>query len=130
LSQEAAKVMAGQKRGKIINIGSMLSFQGGKFIPPYTASKHGVAGLTKAFANELGAHNIQINAIAPGYVETANTAPIRADEQRNAEIISRIPAGRWASTSDLMGAVVFLASRASDYMNGHVLAVDGGWLAR
>ncbi|MGM0923686.1 MAG: 2-dehydro-3-deoxy-D-gluconate 5-dehydrogenase KduD [Bacillota bacterium] len=130
LSQEAAKVMAEQKRGKIINIGSMLSFQGGKFIPPYTASKHGVAGLTKAFANELGAHNIQINAIAPGYVETANTAPIRADQQRNAEIISRIPAGRWASTSDLMGAVVFLASRASDYMNGHVLAVDGGWLAR
>jgi 2-deoxy-D-gluconate 3-dehydrogenase len=108
----------------------MLSFQGGKFIPPYTASKHGVAGLTKAFANELGIHNIQTNAIAPGYIETANTAPIRADQQRNQEILSRIPAGRWASPSDLMGVVVFLASRASDYMNGHILAVDGGWLAR
>jgi len=130
LSQEVAKVMAKQESGKIINIGSMLSFQGGKFIPPYTASKHGVAGITKAFANELGIHNIQINAIAPGYIATANTAPIRADEQRNAEILSRIPAGRWADPSDLMGVVVFLASKASDYMNGHILAVDGGWLAR
>ena len=130
LSQEVARVMAKQESGKIINIGSMLSFQGGKFIPPYTASKHGVAGLTKAFANELGQYNIQINAIAPGYIATANTAPIRADEQRNAEILSRIPAGRWASPSDLMGVVVFLASKASDYMNGHILAVDGGWLAR
>ncbi|PGM56935.1 2-dehydro-3-deoxy-D-gluconate 5-dehydrogenase KduD [Bacillus sp. AFS053548] len=130
LSQEVAKSMVNQGQGKIINIGSMLSFQGGKFIPPYTASKHGVAGLTKAFANELGIHNIQINAIAPGYIETANTAPIRADQQRNQEILSRIPAGRWASPSDLMGVIVFLASRASDYMNGHILAVDGGWLAR
>ncbi len=130
LSQEVAKVMVKQESGKIINIGSMLSFQGGKFIPPYTASKHGVAGLTKAFANELGHHNIQINAIAPGYIETANTAPIRADEARNAEILSRIPAGRWAKPADLMGVVVFLASKASDYMNGHILAVDGGWLAR
>ncbi|GGI13677.1 2-dehydro-3-deoxy-D-gluconate 5-dehydrogenase KduD [Gottfriedia solisilvae] len=130
LSQEVARVMAKQESGKIINIGSMLSFQGGKFIPPYTASKHGVAGLTKAFANELGQYNIQTNAIAPGYIATANTAPIRADEQRNAEILSRIPAGRWASPSDLMGVVVFLASKASDYMNGHILAVDGGWLAR
>jgi len=130
LSQEVARVMAKQESGKIINIGSMLSFQGGKFIPPYTASKHGVAGLTKAFANELGQYNIQINAIAPGYIATANTAPIRADKQRNAEILSRIPAGRWASPSDLMGVVVFLASKASDYMNGHILAVDGGWLAR
>lgn len=130
LSQAVARVMAEQKNGKIINIGSMLSFQGGKFIPPYTASKHGVAGLTKAFANELGIHNIQINAIAPGYISTANTAPIRADEQRNAEILSRIPAGRWADPSDLMGIVVFLSSKASDYMNGHILAVDGGWLAR
>lgn len=130
LSQAVARVMAEQKSGKIINIGSMLSFQGGKFIPPYTASKHGVAGLTKAFANELGIHNIQINAIAPGYISTANTAPIRADEQRNAEILSRIPAGRWADPSDLMGIVVFLSSKASDYMNGHILAVDGGWLAR
>lgn len=130
LSQEVAKVMVKQKSGKIINIASMLSFQGGKFVPPYTASKHAVAGLTKAFANELAEHNIQINAIAPGYVATANTAPIRADEKRNEEILSRIPAGRWADPSDLMGVVVFLASRASDYMNGHILAIDGGWLAR
>lgn len=130
LSQEVAKVMVEQKSGKIINIASMLSFQGGKFVPPYTASKHGVAGMTKAFANELAEYNIQINAIAPGYVATANTAPIHADEKRNAEILSRIPAKRWADPADLMGTVVFLASRASDYMNGHILAVDGGWLAR
>ncbi|PLR86371.1 2-deoxy-D-gluconate 3-dehydrogenase [Bacillus canaveralius] len=130
LSQEAAKVMVEQKRGKIINIASMLSFQGGKFVPPYTASKHAVAGLTKAFANELAEYNIQINAIAPGYIATDNTALIRADEKRNTEILSRIPAGRWADPSDLMGAVVFLSSRASDYINGHILAVDGGWLAR
>ena len=130
LSQAAAKVMVAQGSGKIINIASMLSFQGGKFVPPYTASKHGVAGITKAFANELAAHNIQINAIAPGYIKTANTAPIRADEKRNAEILSRIPAERWADPFDLMGAVVFLASKASDYINGHILAVDGGWLVR
>lgn len=130
LSQEVAKVMVDQKSGKIINIGSMLSFQGGKFVPPYTASKHGVAGVTKAFANELAEYNIQINAIAPGYIKTENTAPIRADEKRNAEILSRIPANRWADPSDLMGVVVFLASQASDYMNGHILAIDGGWLAR
>lgn len=130
LSQEVAKVMVEQRSGKIINIASMLSFQGGKFVPPYTASKHAVAGLTKAFANELAEHNIQINAIAPGYIATDNTAPIRADEKRNAEILSRIPAGRWASPSDLMGVVVFLSSKASDYMNGHILAIDGGWLAR
>ncbi|MED3727012.1 2-dehydro-3-deoxy-D-gluconate 5-dehydrogenase KduD [Priestia filamentosa] len=130
LSQETAKVMAEQKSGKIINIASMLSFQGGKFVPSYTASKHAVTGLTKSFANELAEYNIQVNAIAPGYVETANTAPIRADEQRNKEILSRIPAGRWATPVDLMGTAVFLSSRASDYMNGHILAVDGGWLAR
>ncbi|CRK81234.1 2-dehydro-3-deoxy-D-gluconate 5-dehydrogenase KduD [Neobacillus massiliamazoniensis] len=130
LSQEVAKVMAEQKSGKIINVASMLSFQGGKFVPPYTASKHGVAGITKAFANELGEHNIQINAIAPGYIATANTAPIREDAARNKEILSRIPAGRWGTPFDLMGTVVFLASRASDYMNGHILAVDGGWLVR
>lgn len=130
LSQATAKVMVKQGSGKIINIASMLSFQGGKFVPPYTASKHGVAGITKAFANELAAHNIQINAIAPGYIKTANTAPIRADEKRNAEILSRIPADRWADPFDLMGAVVFLASKASDYVNGHILAVDGGWLVR
>ena len=130
LSQDVAKVMVKQGAGKIINIASMLAFQGGKFVPPYTASKHGVAGITKAFANELAAHNIQINAIAPGYIKTANTAPIRADEKRNAEILSRIPAERWADPFDLMGAVVFLASKASDYVNGHILAVDGGWLVR
>jgi 2-dehydro-3-deoxy-D-gluconate 5-dehydrogenase len=130
LSQDVAKVMVEQKSGKIINIASMLSFQGGKFVPPYTASKHAVVGLTKAFANELAEYNIQINAIAPGYIATANTAPIRVDEKRNAEILSRIPAGRWADPSDLMGVVVFLSSKASDYMNGHTLAIDGGWLAR
>ncbi len=130
LSQSVAKVMTEQKNGKIINIASMLAFQGGKFVPSYTASKHGVAGITKAFANELAEHNIQINAIAPGYIATANTAPIRADKNRNQEILSRIPAGRWGSPFDLMGTVVFLSSRASDYMNGHILAVDGGWLVR
>ncbi|MFL6555424.1 MAG: SDR family oxidoreductase, partial [Bacillus sp. (in: firmicutes)] len=119
-----------QKSGKIINVASMLSFQGGKFVPPYTASKHGVAGVTKAFANELAQYGVQINAIAPGYVETANTAPILEDQDRKKEITARIPAGRWATPADLMGVVVFLASRASDYMNGHILAVDGGWLAR
>jgi 2-deoxy-D-gluconate 3-dehydrogenase len=130
LSQEVAKIMVEQRSGKIINIASMLSFQGGKFVPPYTASKHAVTGITKAFANELAEYNVQINAIAPGYVATANTAPIRADEKRNQEILARIPAARWATPSDLMGAAVFLASKASDYMNGHTLAVDGGWLAR
>ena len=130
LSQDVAKVMVKQGAGKIINIASMLAFQGGKFVPPYTASKHAVAGITKAFANELAAHNIQINALAPGYIKTANTAPIRADEKRNAEILSRIPAERWADPFDLMGAVGFLASKASDYVNGHILAVDGGWLVR
>ncbi|WP_042461658.1 2-dehydro-3-deoxy-D-gluconate 5-dehydrogenase KduD [Neobacillus dielmonensis] len=130
LSQEVAKVMVEQKSGKIINVASMLSFQGGKFVPPYTASKHAVAGLTRAFANELAQYGVQINAIAPGYVETANTAPIRGDEERKKEITARIPAGYWATPVDMMGSVVFLASKASDYMNGHILAVDGGWLAR
>ncbi|MGG7196151.1 2-dehydro-3-deoxy-D-gluconate 5-dehydrogenase KduD [Clostridium butyricum] len=130
LSQDVAKIMAEQGSGKIINIASMLSFQGGKFVPPYTASKHGVAGITKAFANELACRNIQVNAIAPGYVKTANTKQIRDDEKRNKEILDRIPAERWAEPFDLMGAVVFLASRASDYINGHILTVDGGWLVR
>ncbi|ATD55785.1 2-dehydro-3-deoxy-D-gluconate 5-dehydrogenase KduD [Clostridium chauvoei] len=130
LSKKVAEIMVEQKSGKIINIASMLSFQGGKFVPPYTASKHGVVGITKAFANELAVHNVQINAIAPGYIKTANTAPIRADENRNKEILSRIPTERWGEVSDLMGTVVFLSSRASDYINGHVIAVDGGWLVR
>lgn len=130
LSQEVAKVMAEQRSGKIINVASMLTFQGGKFVPAYTASKHGVAGLTKAFANELAVYNIQTNAIAPGYIETKNTAPIREDANRNKEILSRIPAGQWGKPFDLMGTVVFLASQASNYINGHILAVDGGWLVR
>lgn len=130
LSQDVARIMEKQGGGKIVNVASMLSFQGGKFVPPYTASKHGVAGITKAFANELACKNIQINAIAPGYIKTANTAPIRADEKRNAEILGRIPAERWADPFDLMGAIVFLSSKASDYVNGHILAVDGGWLVR
>lgn len=130
LSKTAAVEMKKQGGGKIINIASMLSFQGGKFVPSYTASKHGVAGLTKAFANELAVDNIQVNAIAPGYIETANTAPIRADEKRNAEILGRIPAGRWGQTSDLVGGAIFLSSKAADYVNGHILAIDGGWLVR
>lgn len=130
LSQDVANVMVKQGGGKIINIASMLAFQGGKFVPSYTASKHGVAGITKAFANELGDKNVQINAVAPGYIATNNTAPIRADEGRSSEILSRIPAGRWGHPFDVIGAVVFLAGRASDYVNGHILAVDGGWLVR
>ncbi|PWF99946.1 2-dehydro-3-deoxy-D-gluconate 5-dehydrogenase KduD [Levilactobacillus bambusae] len=130
LSLAAAKVMAKQNHGKIINIGSMLSFQGGKFIPSYTASKHGVAGLTKSFASEMGAYNVQVNAIAPGYIATANTEPIRKDQQRNAEILGRIPAGHWGETNELMGTAVFLASRASDYVTGSIIAVDGGYLVR
>ena len=130
LSKTAAIEMKKQGGGKIINIASMLSFQGGKFVPSYTASKHGVAGLTKAFANELAMDNIQVNAIAPGYIETANTAPIRADEKRNAEILGRIPAERWGQTSDLVGGAIFLSSKAADYINGHILAIDGGWLVR
>jgi 2-deoxy-D-gluconate 3-dehydrogenase len=130
VSKGAAKHMAAQGSGKIINIASMLSFQGGKFVPSYTASKHGVAGLTKAFANELAEKNVQINAIAPGYIATANTAPIRADEKRNKEILDRIPANRWGEPNDLAGAAVFLSSKAANYVNGHILCVDGGWLVR
>lgn len=130
MSMAVSKVFAKKKSGKIINIGSMLSFQGGKFIPSYTASKHGVAGLTKAFASEMGAYNVQVNAIAPGYIKTANTAPIRADKARNQEILDRIPAGHWAEPFELMGVAVFLASPASNYVNGHILAVDGGYLVR
>lgn len=130
LSQKVANIMKNQGFGKIINIASMLAFQGGKFVPGYTASKHAVAGLTKAFANELGVYNIQTNAIAPGYIKTANTKPIRDDAVRNNEILSRIPAGHWGETHELMGVVVFLASSASDYVNGAIIPVDGGWLAR
>lgn len=130
LSQETAKVMVSQHCGKIINICSMLSFQGGKFVPSYTAAKHGVAGLTKAFANELASLNIQTNGVAPGYIATDATAQIREDKDRNKEITNRIPAERWGAPLDVIGAVVFLAGRGSDYINGHILAVDGGWLVR
>ncbi|HYC98720.1 2-dehydro-3-deoxy-D-gluconate 5-dehydrogenase KduD [Brevundimonas sp.] len=116
--------------GKIINIASMLSFQGGIRVPSYTASKSGVAGLTKLMANEWAKHRITANAIAPGYFATANTQQLRDDPVRSAEILGRIPAGRWGDPSDLGGAAVFLASRASDYVQGAILPVDGGWLAR
>jgi len=130
LSQAAGRVMAAQGSGKIINIASMLSFQGGIRVPSYTASKSGVAGLTRLFANELAARGLNINAIAPGYMATDNTAPLRADAERAPAILERIPAGRWGEPADLMGAVVFLASAASDYMNGAIVPVDGGWLTR
>ncbi|OZB98960.1 2-dehydro-3-deoxy-D-gluconate 5-dehydrogenase KduD [Paenibacillus sp. XY044] len=130
LSQLAGRHMLERGSGKIINIASMLSFQGGINVPGYTATKHAVAGITKALANEWAGKGIQINAIAPGYMETNNTAPIRSDEQRLQSITDRIPAGRWGTPEDLKGPVVFLASQASDYVNGHVLCVDGGWLAR
>lgn len=131
LSQAVAKVMIEQGRGgKIINIGSMLSFQGGILVPSYTASKSGVMGLTRLLANELAPHNINVNAIAPGYMATDNTAPLRADPVRSKAILERIPAGRWGEPEDLKGVVVFLASEASSYMHGYTVAVDGGWLAR
>jgi len=130
LSQAAARHMVTQGSGKIINIASMLSFQGGIRVPSYTASKSGVAGLTKLLANEWAAKGINVNAIAPGYIATNNTAALQADESRNRQILERIPAGRWGQPSDLAGAAVFLASSASDYVQGHILAVDGGWLAR
>jgi 2-deoxy-D-gluconate 3-dehydrogenase len=131
LSQAVAKQFVKQgKGGKIINIASMLSFQGGVRVPSYTASKSAVMGLTRALATELAHHGINVNAIAPGYMATDNTAALRADEARNNAILERIPANRWGSPSDLAGPAVFLASAASDYVNGYTLAVDGGWLAR
>ena len=130
LSQAAARVMVKHGGGKIINVASMLSFQGGIIVPSYTAAKSGVAGITKALANEWAKHNINVNAIAPGYMATENTAPIRADTQRSETILARIPSGRWGTPEDLQGVVVFLASSASDYMQGAVVPVDGGWLAR
>lgn len=130
LSQAASRQMAAQGGGKIINIASMLSFQGGILVPSYTASKSAVAGITKALANELAEKNINVNAIAPGYMATDNTAPLRADENRNASILERIPAGRWGDPADLKGVAVFLASAASDYMQGSIVPVDGGWLCR
>jgi 2-deoxy-D-gluconate 3-dehydrogenase len=130
LCQAAGRHMIARGRGKIVNIASMLSFQGGIRVPSYTASKSGVAGLTKLLANEWAAKGVNVNAIAPGYIATNNTAALQADESRNRQILERIPAGRWGDPGDLGGAAVFLASGASDYVNGHILAVDGGWLAR
>ncbi|MBN1154153.1 2-dehydro-3-deoxy-D-gluconate 5-dehydrogenase KduD [candidate division KSB1 bacterium] len=131
LSQAAAKVMLEQGRGgKIINTASMLSFQGGILVPSYTSSKSAVMGLTRALANELAPHNINVNAIAPGYMATDNTAALRADPVRNKAILDRIPAGRWGTPEDLQGVAVFLASDASSYMHGYTIAIDGGWLAR
>jgi 2-deoxy-D-gluconate 3-dehydrogenase len=124
------ELLAAGRPGKIINIASMLSFQGGIRVPSYTASKSAVMGLTRLMANELAAQNINVNAIAPGYMATDNTAALRADAKRNQAILDRIPAARWGTPDDLKGAVVFLASPASDYVNGYTVAVDGGWLAR
>ena len=131
LAQAVAKQFVKQGHGgKIINTASMLSFQGGILVPSYTASKSALAGVTKTMANEWAQYNINVNAIAPGYIATDNTAAIRADKARNQSIVERIPAGRWGTPEDMKGAAVFLASEAGAYMQGHILAVDGGWLAR
>jgi len=130
LSQYVGRSMIERGAGKIINVASLLSFSGGITVPAYTASKHAVAGVTKALANEWAKYNVQINAIAPGYFSTDNTQRLRDNPERFAEISARIPAARWGEPSDLAGAVVFLASAASNYVNGHVLVVDGGWMAR
>ena len=131
LAQQAARRFVAQGNGgKIINIASLLSFQGGIRVPSYTAAKSGVQGITRLLANEWAAKGINVNAIAPGYMATDNTAPLRADAERSGQILARIPAGRWGRPEDLDGAVVFLASSASDYVHGTTLAVDGGWLAR
>jgi len=130
LCQAAGRHMVANGGGKIINIASMLTFQGGIRVPSYTASKSGIGGLTKLLANEWAAKGINVNAIAPGYIATNNTAALQADETRNRQIMERIPSGRWGSPEDMGGAAVFLASSAADYVQGHILAVDGGWLAR
>jgi 2-dehydro-3-deoxy-D-gluconate 5-dehydrogenase len=131
LSQLAGRHMIESGRGgKIVNIASLLSFQGGITVPAYAASKGGVAQLTKALANEWAKHRINVNAIAPGYMRTSNTAALQADEVRNRQILERIPAGRWGEPDDISGAALFLSSAASDYVNGHILVVDGGWLGR
>lgn len=130
LGREAARFMSEQRSGKIINIASLFSFLGGQWSPAYAATKHGIVGFTKAYCDELAQHNIQVNAIAPGYFATAITERTRADAQANQRVLDHIPAGRWGEVADLMGATVFLASRASDYVNGHVLTVDGGYLTR
>jgi 2-deoxy-D-gluconate 3-dehydrogenase len=130
LSQLAGAKMIERGQGKIINVASMMSFQGGIRIAAYTASKGGIAQLTKALANEWAPHNVQVNAIAPGYFRTENTSALQNDATRNRQILERIPAGRWGEPEDLAGAALFLASAASDYVTGTVLVVDGGWLSR
>ncbi|HWP07473.1 MAG TPA: 2-dehydro-3-deoxy-D-gluconate 5-dehydrogenase KduD [Polyangiaceae bacterium] len=130
LCQLAGRGMLERGRGKIVNIASLLSFQGGITVPAYAASKGAVGQLTKALSNEWAGKGVNVNAIAPGYIRTDNTAALQADATRNRQILERIPAGRWGEVTDLTGAAVFLASRASDYVNGHLLVVDGGWLGR
>lgn len=130
MGHEASRVMVAQRSGKIIDIASLFSFLGGQSSPAYAATKHGIVGFTKAYCDELGRHNVQVNAIAPGYFSTAITEATRADPVTNQRVLDHIPAGRWGDVADLMGATVFLASRASDYVNGHVLTVDGGYLVR
>jgi len=130
LCQLAGRGMLERGRGKIVNIASLLSFQGGITVPAYAASKGAVGQLTKALSNEWAGKGVNVNAIAPGYIRTDNTAALQADATRNRQILERIPAGRWGEVTDLAGAAVFLASRASDYVNGHLLVVDGGWLGR
>jgi 2-dehydro-3-deoxy-D-gluconate 5-dehydrogenase len=130
LSREVGRTMVGRGSGKIVNTASMLSFQGGVLVPGYASSKSAVAGLTKALANEWAEKGVNVNAVAPGYVATANTRDLREDPVRSRAILDRIPAGRWAEAADIAGAVLFLCSRAADYVHGAVLPVDGGWLAR
>ena len=130
LTQAFARPMLERGRGKVINVASLLSFQGGVRVPSYTAAKSGLAGLTRILANEWAARGVNVNAIAPGYIETNNTEALRADPQRSRSILERIPAGRWGSPGDIGGAAVFLASAAADYVHGVVLPVDGGWMAR
>ena len=130
LTQHAGRYMLKQGAGKIINIASLLTFQGGILVPAYAAAKGGVGQLTKAFANEWAAKGVNVNAIAPGYMDTDNTEALRNNPERSRQILERIPAGRWGQPEDLAGAAVFLASSASDYLHGHVLVVDGGWMNR
>jgi len=130
MSYEAAQRMVPQRSGKIINICSVFTFLGGQLSPAYAATKHGIAGLTKAYCDELARHNIQVNGIAPGYYATAITEATRSNPETNRRVLEHIPADRWGEPADLMGVVVFLASRASDYVNGHILSVDGGYLVR
>jgi NAD(P)-dependent dehydrogenase (short-subunit alcohol dehydrogenase family) len=130
MSYEAAQRMVPQRSGKIVNVCSVFTFLGGRQSPVYAATKHGIAGLTKAYCDELARHNVQVNGIAPGYYATAITAATRSDPEANRRVLEHIPAERWGVPADLMGAVVFLASPASDYVNGHVLSVDGGYLVR